>query len=150
MLTALTTIFGAITSAVPAIVKMFERKQELAHERELIKLKIEAAEKNADIELRISATKGAINERKALLEHDSSLSGNQFIETLRASVRPVITYVFFLMFIVIKCSAAYVMLNNGSSVPDMLKSVWDLETTAIFGSIIGFWFGTRTFEKFIR
>jgi hypothetical protein len=150
MFTALATILGALTSSIPSIVRIFEKKQELAHEKSMAELKLEAAKSNADIELRLSATKASFAEGESLRTHDSSLDGGKFINSLRASVRPVITYVFFFMFVIIKTSAAYVMLTNGASVPEMLKAVWDPETTAIFGSIVGFWFGSRTFEKYMR
>jgi hypothetical protein len=52
------------------------------------------------------------------------------------------------MFVIIKGSAAYVMIQNGNDIPTMLQAIWDIETMAIFGSIMGFWFGSRAIEKF--
>lgn len=147
MLTTLATILGAVTGILPSIVKIFDRKQELQHERSMMELRLNAAKRNAEIEIAIENAKAAAVEGKSLRAHDSTLDGGKFINALRASVRPVITYVFFIMFVAIKSSAAYVMMNNGLSVPEMLHAVWDEWTMAMFGSIIGFWFGSRVFEK---
>jgi len=148
MLTALTTILGAVSTSIPSLLKHFDRKQELKHERELLKLQMDAAAKKVNLEIALAESKAGIEEGDSLRSHDSTLSGNIFIESLRASVRPVITYLFFLMFVIIKGSAAYVMLQNGNDIPTMLQAIWDTETMAIFGSIMGFWFGSRAIEKF--
>lgn len=147
MLALLSPLFGIMGSLLPSIVRIFERRQELKHEIELTRIKIEAAEKNAKIELEATAIKADVDEGESVRRHDRSLRGGQFIDTLRASIRPVITYVFFFFFIAVKTAAAYVMLSNGQSVPEMLKAVWDVETMSLFATIIAFWFGARTLEK---
>lgn len=147
MITAITTILGALTGILPSIVRIFEKRQDLVHERELLKLRMEAVQQNIEFQILLEESKAAAREGESLRRHDSTLDGGKFINALRASVRPVITYVFFLMFVVIKCSAAYVMLNNGMDIPSMLASIWDEWTMAIFGSIMGFWFGARALEK---
>lgn len=147
MLALLSPLFGIFGSLLPSIVRIFERRQELKHEIELTRIKIEAAEKNAKLELEATAIKADVDEGESVRRHDRSLRGGQFIDTLRASIRPVITYVFFFFFIAVKTAAAYVMLSNGSSVPEMLKAVWDVETMSLFATIIAFWFGARTLEK---
>ena len=155
MLTALATVLGAITGIVPAVVDFFKKKEDNKHALDLAKLKLEhtrlqmeAFEKNIDLQIKLEESKAAADEGDSLRRHDSTLRGSKFIESLRASVRPVITYLFFLMFVIIKGSAAYVMIQNGNDIPTMLQAIWDTETMAIFGSIMGFWFGSRAIEKF--
>jgi len=86
-------------------------------------------------------------EGDSIRSHDASLDGGKFINALRAFVRPFITYTFFFLFCAVKIAAAYVMIQNGQSIPEMLKAVWDLETMALFSTVIAFWFGSRTLEK---
>jgi hypothetical protein len=150
MMVLLTTILGALTGILPSILKIFDRKQELEHERQMLELRLDAAAKKVNLEIALEDFKASAREGESLRKHDSSLRGNKFIEALRASVRPVITYIFFFMFVIIKGSAAYVMLNNGMDIPSMLAAVWDEWTLAIFGSIMGFWFGSRAFEKWLN
>lgn len=147
MLALLSPFFGILGSLLPSVVRIFERKQEIKYEIELTKIKLDAAERQADLNFNIEMVKGDAISRQSALDHDKSLDGGVFINTLRASVRPVITYTFFFVFIAVKVSAAYVMLTTGQSVPEMLRSVWDSETMALFSTIIAFWFGSRVIEK---
>jgi len=147
MLALLSPLFGILGSLLPSVVRIFERKQELRHEIELTRIKIEAARENAKLEMGMASIKADVEEGKSIRDHDSNLDGGKFINALRASIRPVVTYVFFALFVVVKISAAYVMLSNGQSVPEMLKAVWDVETMSLFSTIIAFWFGSRVLEK---
>ena len=147
MLAILSPFLGIIGSLLPSIVRIFERKVELKHEIELTKIKLDAAERQADLTYNIEMVKNDAVSRQSALDHDKSLDGGVFINALRASVRPVITYTFFFTFLAVKISAAYVMLSTGQSVPEMMKAVWDVETMALFSTIIAFWFGSRVIEK---
>ena len=42
------------------------------------------------------------------------------------------------------------MLQSGMDIPGMLSAVWDEWTMAIFGAIMGFWFGSRGIEKWMN
>lgn len=147
MLALLAPFFGILGSLLPSIVRIFERKQELKYEIELTKIKLDAAREQANLNFDIEVVKNNALERQSILDHDKSLDGGKFINALRASIRPVITYVFFFLFVAVKVSAAYVMLANGQSVPEMLKAVWDVETMSLFSTILAFWFGSRVMEK---
>jgi hypothetical protein len=126
---------------------MFERKQEIKYEIELTKIKLDAAREQGQIQLSIENVKADTEEGTSLRSHDTSLDGGKYINALRASIRPIITYIFFFLFVAVKIAAAYVMLKTGQSIPEMLKAVWDPETMALFSTIIAFWFGTRVLEK---
>jgi hypothetical protein len=108
---------------------------------------LDAAERQANLDFNIEMVRADSQLRQSALDHDKSIDGGKFINALRASVRPVITYTFFTVFIAVKMAAAYVMLTTGQSVPEMLKAVWDAETMALFSTIIAFWFGSRVMEK---
>jgi hypothetical protein len=147
MLALLSPIFGILGSLLPSVVRIFERKQEIKYEIELTKIKLDAAERQIDLQLDLEDIKASAVERQSIYAHDSALDGGKFINALRASIRPVITYIFFFVFLAVKVSAAYVMLSSGQSVPEMLTAVWDAETMALFSTIIAFWFGSRMIEK---
>ena len=147
MLALLSPLFGIFGSLLPSIVRMFERKQEIKYEIELTKIKLDAAERQADLQFNIEMVKSDSNLRQSALDHDKSIDGGKYINALRASIRPVITYTFFFLFVAVKVAAAYVMLKTGQSVPEMLKAVWDVETMSLFSTIIAFWFGSRVMEK---
>jgi hypothetical protein len=147
MLTILSPLIGIIGSLLPSVVRIFERRQEMKHEIELTRVKIEASIQQAKVQLDIENVKADVEEGKSVRSHDRSIDGGKYINTLRASIRPVITYCFFFLFVAVKIAAAWTMIANGQSVPDMLKAVWDPETMALFSTIIAFWFGSRVIEK---
>lgn len=147
MLALLSPLFGILGSLLPSIVRIFERKQEIKYEIELTKIKLDAAERQADLQFDIEMVKADSQLRQSALDHDKSIDGGKYINALRASIRPVITYTFFFLFCAVKIAAAYVMLSTGQSVPEMLAAVWDIETMSLFSTIIAFWFGSRVMEK---
>ena len=150
MLTALTTILGALASVVPSIVNIFEKRQDNKHAVEIEKIRMEAAREGVDLQIALAESKATLEEGDSIRRHDMDIGYSGWMETLRSSVRPIITYIFFLLFVVIKASAAYVMMSNGADIPTMLTAVWDVETMAIFGSMMGFWFGSRSIEKYMN
>lgn len=150
MFTAITTILGALTTILPALIRFFELKQEYVHKEKMFELQMEAASRGLEYQMDIEDIKADVREGESLRAHDIALDGGRFLNALRASVRPVVTYIMFTMFVVVKCAAAYVMLQSGVAIPTMLIAIWDSETMAIFGSIVGFWFGSRSIEKWTR
>lgn len=147
MLALLSPLFGILGSLLPSIVRIFERKQEIKYELDLAKLKLDAAERQADLQFHIEEIKADSESRQSALDHDKSLDGGKRVNALRASVRPVITYTFFFMFLAVKAVAVWVMVQQNASMPEMLNAVWDVETMSLFSTIIAFWFGSRVMER---
>jgi hypothetical protein len=147
ILSLLSPLFGILGSLLPSVVKIFERKQEIKYELDMAKITAEAGKYTAEVQYDIEAIKANSIERQSLYDHDKSLDGGKFINALRASIRPIITYSFFLLFVAVKVAAAYVMIVNGQDIPTMLDAVWDVDTMSLFSTIIAFWFGSRVMEK---
>jgi hypothetical protein len=147
MLALLSPFLGILGSLLPSIVRIFERKQEIQYELKLTQIKLEAAERQADLQYHVEEIKADAELRQSALDHDKSLDGGKFINSLRASIRPVITYSFFILFVAVKWAAAYTMIANGQDIPTMLDAVWDPDTMSLFSTIIAFWFGSRVMEK---
>jgi hypothetical protein len=120
---------------------------EMKYNVELAKLQLEVGMQNAQVQMDIADANADIADAQSVRSYDNNVDGGRFINVLKASIRPVITYVFFLLFIAVKSAAAITMLKSGQSVPDMLTAVWDQDTMALFGTIISFWFGARILEK---
>ena len=88
-------------------------------------------------------------EMQAIYAHDTSLNEgtSTWMKNLRASVRPVITYGFFLLLVGIDCALIWHGFNSSVSFAEMANQLWDDETQALFASIIAFHFGGRAFGK---
>lgn len=147
MFMLLAPFLGLLGSSIPAIIGFFQKKEDNSHELQMAEFKSKQIEQQGKIDVAVSNITADSNEGKSLRDHDAALDGGKFINTLRASIRPVITYAFFGLFVAVKVSAAYVMFEHGKTTPDILKAVWDSETQALFATVITFWFGSRVFEK---
>lgn len=145
MIGIISAVVGLFTSAIPSLVKILEKRQESSHEIKLMEMRIEAASKGIDLQRYIEDSKADIEEGKSVRQHDALVAGDGWIFTLRTAVRPVLTFLFFFLFLIIKLVAVFAMLQQGAPVVEILNAVWDEYTVAIFGSIIGFWFGHRAF-----
>jgi hypothetical protein len=147
MFTAISAIVGLLGSVLPSVVRIFERKTEVKYELELQKLRNEAAKEGLVLQKDIADIQADVAEGQHLYSYDDISTDYKFIKGLRASVRPVITYTLFILFVVVKSAAAYVMLKNGVDIPTMIQAIWDTETMSLFATVIAFWFGTRAYEK---
>jgi hypothetical protein len=150
MITLLSTIFGVISSLIPNIIKIFEKKLDYKHELDLTKIKMDAAREGLVLQLQMEEIKADTLEGESIRKHDSDIEYTGFWAALRASIRPTITYAFFIVFVGIKIAAFWVLVERGTPTSDLLLVIWDGETMAIFSAIIGFWFGSRAIEKFTK
>lgn len=148
MITLISTIFGVLSGLLPNIIKIFEKKLDYKHEIELTKIKMDAAREGLVLQLQVEGLKTDLAEGESLRKHDSDIEYTGFWAALRASIRPTITYAFFIVFVGIKVAAFVVLVQRNATPTELLTLVWDNETMAIFSAIIGFWFGSRSIEKF--
>ena len=147
LLTILSSLFGVASAVLPNLVKIMETKQDNRHEIELTKLKMEAASKGLELTAIAESAKADAEESNSVRQHDTAIHTTGFLEGLRASIRPVITYCFFFLFCGVKIAIVFVMLKQGHNPNDIINAVWDQNTMAVFAGIISFWFGSRSMIK---
>jgi len=155
MLTILGSLLGFAGSAVPSVIDMFKEKEDKKNQMEMFKLQLDAKERGVDLDIKVLEAKANMEDRRSereeqerLLQHDMAL-GKQtgFINSLRAFVRPFITYVFFLTFIGVKVVLVWNTIKNGEDLNATIAVIWDEQTEALFAAIISFWFGSRAMPK---
>ena len=144
MLTILGSLLGFATSTVPSLIDFFKDKEVQSNKMEEFKLQIEAKKQGIDLDIKLLDAKKELEEHKLLLAHDTSL-GHQtgFINSLRAFVRPFITYTFFITFIGVKVVLVYHAIIVGDDLNAVMDVVWDAETEGLFAAVVSFWFGSR-------
>jgi len=148
MLTLLGSLLGFVSSAFPDLLKLWQDHQDRQHELAILDRQMEQMRLGHTQRLEEIAVEADIAESQALYKHDSQPSGVGWIDGLRASVRPVITYAFFLLFTTVKASALYVLVSEeGLTVIQALPQIWDPETQALFAAVMSFWFGQRALAK---
>jgi hypothetical protein len=148
MLSLLGTLLGFGTSIVPEILGYFKQRQANQQQLAMMEAKAKYATQLSELKLKEIDAEAEIQETKSLYEHDRSVDAGPFVNALRGSVRPVLTYLFFITFAGVKGTLLYTALQepevNFSAAAMM---IWDPETQAIFSAIIAFWFGNRAMSK---
>ena len=148
MFTLLGSMLGFLSSAFPDILKIWRDYSDRKHELATLEIQIKAQRQGHTQRLEEVQLQAGVAETKALYSHANQFSGVKWVEGLRSSVRPVITYVFFILFSIVKTAALVKLLDQGVNITDGLIAVWDAETHALFAAVISFWFGQRALVKF--
>lgn len=143
MFTAITTILGFVTSFIPALINAYTRKQDQAHERAMADKQLEAQRLGGQITLATEVARADTAQQEQLYRYAAAPSGNRRVDALNSLVRPYVTMVLFHMWLLVKSTALYVAIGAGLEIAVILALVWDSDTAAIFGAIMGFWFGNR-------
>ena len=148
MISLIGTLIGFGTSIVPEVLGYFKQKQANEQEINMLQAKAKYASQLSELQLKELDAEADIQETKSLYEHDRTIDSSPFIDSLRGSVRPIITYLFFMMFICVKATLMYALISNQNvDWTIAIESAWDIETQAIFSAILAFWFGNRAMSK---
>lgn len=148
MLSLLGTLLGFSTSIVPEVLGYFKQRQANAQELSMLEAKAKYATTLSELKVQELDIEAEIAETKGLYAHDQSLDSGTFVNALRGSVRPVLTYLFFVMFATVKGTLLYTAVTtDGINFETAVLMIWDGETQAIFSAIVAFWFGNRAMSK---
>ena len=148
MITLIGSLIGFAGSALPKVFDMVDDWQNRKHELAMMDRQIEAAKLAHTQKIEALNIEADISESKSLYKHDQSMKSTGFMGGLRASVRPVLTYLFFTLFALINGTALYGLIyTNGVDWELAVMTLWDEETQGIFAAIISFWFGSRALQR---
>ena len=160
MLSIISGILGFATSGLPSVLDYFKNKGDQKHEQAMARLEMERTMEMAkagyasqerieefrtdQVEMETYA-----QERLALYKHDAEISQNAstWVINLRASVRPIITYLMLFVLLFVDVVGLIWAMKSGVDFATAMDIVFSNEEMAIFASIIGFWFGSRRWDK---
>ena len=160
MLSILSGVLGFATSGLPSVLKFFEQKGDQKHEQAMAELEIKrtmelakagyaSQEKIEEFKTDQVEMETYAEERVALYKHDTQLAegASTWVINLRASVRPIITYIFVFIVLFIDIVGLIWAIKSGVDFVTALEIIFSDEEMAIFASIIGFWFGSRHWDR---
>lgn len=160
MLTLLSTFMSFLAGGLPKLLGFFQSRQDAKHELEMARLQNErelalaaqgfaAQQKVEEIRSDQIAMQTEAATHAALLNHDIEIGkgASTWIINLRASVRPVITYIFVLELVAVNAAGFWYGYYTGTPFADLLEKVFSDDEMQILSSIIAFWFGTQAFKK---
>jgi len=160
MLSILSSILGFATAGLPNILQFFQQRGDQKHEREMAKLQTErelelakagflAQQKIEEIKLEEINAQTYAEERVALYDHDKKLveSASPTVRNWNAMVRPVVAFIFVGELVLINFVTLFWAMWTGTDFVVASDTVFSTDEMAIVASIIGFYFGSRTWEK---
>ena len=160
MMTLLSTFMSFLAGGLPKILSMLQDRQDKKHELALVAAQKErelalaergfiAQGKVEEIKLEQIQTQMAGEERQALYAHDVEIGkgASQWMINLRASVRPVVTYIFVIELVALNIAGVWYAYTTGIPFAVAMENVFSDDEMLILSSIIAFWFGTQAFNK---
>ena len=149
MITLLGSLLGFGTSFLPEVLGFFRANQEHKHSMQKAQLEIDLMSKRSELKLQIMDKQADISETEGLYKHDNIDAGG-FINALRGSVRPVITYCFFALFVAVQAVVIMRVMAEGGNWTEAVPLMWTAETQGLFAAIMSFWFGNRAVSKYVK
>jgi hypothetical protein len=166
MLSLISTLGGLLISGLPNVLGFFQDKSDKAHELKLAQMQTErelqmmergfvAQQKVEEIRTDQVEMQTAAQMQNAALDHDKKVMerASTWVVNYVGTVRPTVTYLFVAELIVINFWLCYQLFK----IPGLIYGVDDLnvisemifssDEMAMLGGIIGFWFGSRNWQK---
>ena len=143
ILAALPAILGALAGMVPALVQLFTLKANNAQQLAMAQLQLQAQKEGVALQVDLANAQADIRQADAIYNFSSGTSGIKWVDALAVLVRPYITVVFFHLWLAMEGGLFVYGVNSGYDIGQLVKLLWPAETQAMFGAIIGFWFGDR-------
>ena len=134
MFALLGSLIGFLSSALPSLIKLFQDHRDKQQELAIIKLQIEGKLVYSQDNLEVVKHQTNALTMSKLYDHSFEKT-NTWVDSFAATVRPVITYAFFFMYIGLK---VYVAMHTRD-----LSHVWSDQDEVIFATLMSFWFGNR-------
>ena len=160
MMTMVSTFLSFLAGGLPKILQVFQDRQDKKHELAILAMQkereLELAARGFQAQAHIEeikteqiAMQTATEERVALYQHDVEIGkgASQWMINLRASVRPVVTYIFVLELVAINITGVWYAWHQGVPFAVAMENVFSDDEMLILSSIIAFWFGTQAFAK---
>lgn len=155
--TLLGGLLGGAFRLAPEILKWLDRNGERSHElsmqdKALEFEKLRGAQRMGEIGASADAAwnTGAIEALREAVAAQGRPSGVKWVDALSTTVRPVVTYLFVLMYAGVKLSTFVGSVQAGVGFGPALLSTWTEADQALLAGILNYWFLSRTLEKGLR
>ncbi len=144
MLSLIGSLLGFGTSFLPKVLSFFEEKRDQAHELKLMDKQLEQQIKLGEQKLQFMNVDADIRETEALQKNQAQITmkSSTWVVNLSATVRPVMTYLLFIEFMVLTFMLAFNWIDL-----QMYDRIWSNEIQAVWAAVVSFWFGQRSFNR---
>jgi hypothetical protein len=160
MMTLLSTLLGFASGGLPKVLDYFQDRGDKKHELALMSMQrereIALAKEGYIAQARVEEIKTdqiemqtQAQERIAMYKHDMKIGegASTWVINLRASVRPIVTYIFVGLLVVVDVAGIWYAYSTGVAFADAMTMVFSDDEMSILAAIIAFWFGSQAFSK---
>jgi hypothetical protein len=166
MLSLFSTLGGLLISGLPKLLEYFQNKADQKHELALAAVQTErelalaaagfaAQAKIEEIRTEQVAMETDAKMTEAALAHDAKVleKAASWVSSYVGTVRPTVTYIFVLELVAINAFMAWYLWNHPgliTSIDDVIRYsdiIFSSDEMAMLGGIVGFWFGSRNWDK---
>lgn len=160
MMTLVSTLLGFASGGLPKVLDYFQDRGDKKHELALMAAQREreialakegyiAQAKVEEIKTDQIAMQTQAQERVAMYKHDMKIGegASTWVINLRASVRPIVTYLFVGLLITVDVAGIWYAYSTGVAFADAMNLVFSDDEMSILAAIIAFHFGGRAFQK---
>ena len=151
LLASLLGIFGA---ALPEVLKLFREGKDRAHEYRMLQLQIDNQDKIRQGRIEEIGMMADIAEMQSLATR-TPRTNIKWVNAADQLVRPIMAYWFLLVYTVMKVGQYCALVaeptlpwQEASSWWTAVTQLWTQEDQAIFVTIVTYYFGKRSFEKY--
>lgn len=160
MMTLLSTLLGFASGGLPKVLDYFQDRGDKKHELALMAMQrereIALAKEGYIAQARVEEIKTEqitmqtqAQEKIAMWKHDMKIGegASTWVINLRASVRPIVTYLFVGLLITVDVAGIWYAYSTGVAFADAMNQVFSDDEMSILAAIIAFWFGSQAFSK---
>lgn len=134
------SIVGALSRLAPEAVKLIDARSGRKHELQMAKLNLENMKVQQQGQLAVAKQQqmasydvAALQALGDAIKAQATVTGVKWVDAMSASVRPVVTYLLLLM---------YLLTKGQPNVP-----YWSPEDQILFASVLNFWFLGRVLDR---
>jgi hypothetical protein len=160
MLSLISSLMGFAAGGLPKLIDVYQdrgdKKHELAmmaanREREIALARegFVAQARVEEIKTEQVAMQTQAQEKLAMWKHDMKIGegASTWVINLRASVRPVVTYLFVGLLIVVDVAGIWYAYSTGVAFAEAIEVIFSDDEMAMLAAILSFWFGSQAFNK---
>lgn len=166
MLSLFSTLGGLLISGLPKLLDFYQDKSDKKHEMDLARVQTErelalaregflAQAQVEEIRTEQVSMQTDAQMTVAALRHDEKVldRASRWVANYVGTVRPTVTYIFVLELVLINVYMMYWVMSTPGlivSMEDIVKLsdvIFSSDEMAMLGGIIGFWFGSRNWQK---
>jgi len=147
------SLLGGIFRLAPEVLKFFDKNNERRHELNMFQLQTDLEKQRGEFKVEERYVDHSVAQLNAIQEafkeqSETASKSYMWVAALSALVRPMITYILFGLYVLVKCVTINYALQGGADWHTVLLASWTVEDFGMLNMILTFWFVGRSIEKY--